>query len=93
MDQVTIINGKIFDCNQCGECCKHLYKIPAMKNFNRGDGICKYLINNKCSIYNKRPNICRGEYLYHLYFEGMDVEEYYKILHHYCNMIRGGKID
>ena len=57
------------------------------------DQLSKYLINNKCSIYNKRPNICRGEYLYHLYFEGMDVEEYYKILHHYCNMIRGGKID
>lgn len=92
MDQITNINGKIFECKQCGECCRHLDKIPEMVEFDRGDGVCKYLSINKCSIYNQRPNICRGEYLYHLCFEGMDVDEYYKMLYKYCDMIRGGKL-
>ena len=93
MDQVTVIDGKIFECNQCGECCRHLDKIPKMKEYNRGDGVCRYLFNNKCSIYNQRPNICRGEYIYHMYFEGMDVEQYYSLLHYYCDIIRGGNLD
>lgn len=93
MDQVTIINGKVFECRQCGECCRHLDVIPQMKEFDLGNGVCKHLVNNKCAIYNERPDICRGEYLYHLYFENMDVEEYYKLLHHCCNLLRGGKLE
>ena len=89
MDQITVISGKKFECNQCGECCKQLKKFPQMADYDRGDGVCKYLFDNKCSIYNQRPNICRGEYLYHTCFEGMDVDEYYGILYHYCNLIRG----
>lgn len=88
MDQVTIIDGKKFECSQCGECCKLLKKYPPMADYDRGDGVCKYLLDNKCSIYNQRPNICRGEYVYHTYFEGMDVDEYYGMLYRYCNLIK-----
>jgi len=27
--------------------------------WDRGDGACKYLENNVCSIYEQRPEICR----------------------------------
>ena len=90
MDEVTIIDGKIFKCEQCGECCRHLDIIPSMASYDIGNGVCRYLLNNKCTIYNHRPNICRGEYLYHLCYEGMNVDEYYSLLHDYCNLIRGG---
>ena len=90
MDEATVIDGKVFDCEQCGECCRHLDYIPGMEDYNLGNGICKYLLDNKCIIYNKRPDICRGEFLYHLCYESMDVDEYYKLLHNYCNLLRGG---
>ena len=92
MDEVTIINGKRFFCRQCGECCRHLNKVPEMRAYDRGDGICRFLADNRCMIYNQRPNLCRGEYLYHRYFEGIDVDEYYDMLYHYCDLIRRGNI-
>ena len=92
MDEVTIINGKQFECEQCGECCKHIDLVPDMKKYDIGNGICKYLLDNKCQIYNDRPNVCRGEYIYHKFYEGMDVDDYYQLLHKYCSLIRGGSI-
>ena len=35
-----------------------------MKEFDRGDGVCKFLKDNLCSIYDKRPNICDAEYMW-----------------------------
>ena len=90
MDAVTIIDGNQFVCEQCGECCRHIDLVPEMKEYDIGNGTCKYLSNSKCLIYNKRPNICRGEYVYHQYYEGMDIDEYYKLLHKYCKSIRRG---
>ncbi len=89
MDKVTILDGKEFKCQQCGACCKHLNKIHMLSSYDRGDGICKFLRNdNKCSIYNNRPLVCRGEYIYHKYYEGMDVIAYYDMLYDLCNKIR-----
>lgn len=93
MDEVTVIEGKIFECSQCGACCRYLDRIVAMEAYDRGDGVCRYLSNNKCTIYNQRPDICRGESLYHLCFEGLKVEEYYRLLHHYCDVIRRGDLN
>lgn len=93
MDKVTIIDGKIFKCRQCGECCRHLDIISQMKEFDSGNGTCKFLDNNKCAIYNKRPDICQGEYVYHKFYEGMDVDEYYNMLYRLCDLIRGGSLN
>ena len=35
----------------------------ALPEFDRGDGVCMYLKDNKCVIYNTRPAICRSENL------------------------------
>lgn len=93
MDQVTIIDGKVFECNQCGACCRCLNFIPEMREYDIGNGVCRYLDNNKCSIYNQRPDICRGEYLYHKFYDGMDVDEYYHMLNKYCDLIRKGQVN
>ena len=45
MDEVTIIDGKIFKCEQCGECCRHLDIIPSMASYDIGNGVCRYLLN------------------------------------------------
>ena len=42
-----------FDCNQCGACC-------IVSNPFTGAGRCpKLTLDNKCSIYDTRPTVCR----------------------------------
>tara|TARA_R100000544_G_C2226771_1_gene61305 strand:- start:1866 stop:2159 length:294 start_codon:yes stop_codon:yes gene_type:complete len=52
-----------FLCSGCGACCRLAgpagganHGLPIKK-----DGSCGHLIDNKCSIYNTRPKICRVE--------------------------------
>lgn len=49
-----------FPCTKCGACCRLIGNLPEMKDFNRGDGVCKNLTkDNLCKIYDSRPDICR----------------------------------
>ena len=49
----------MFKCDCCGECCRNLDKSDLYKELNRGDGVCKFLMENLCSIYDNRPLLCR----------------------------------
>lgn len=40
----------MFKCDKCGECCRHLDKSEEYRELDRGDGVCKYLDQNLCSI-------------------------------------------
>ena len=61
-----------FPCTGCGCCCKvidwaddiivrddptHPYYFP----YTHKEGVCEMLIDNKCSVYESRPIICRIE--------------------------------
>jgi len=48
----------VFQCSKCGACCKVLPALvaPYLADEN---GVCKNLDDNKCLIYESRPNICR----------------------------------
>ncbi len=37
----------MFYCDQCGECCRHVQKAEPYRDLDRGDGVCKYLQDNK----------------------------------------------
>ena len=83
-----------YNCAQCGNCCRHVDLIEEMCQFDRGDGVCKYLLsNNKCAIYENRPNLCNGEYVYYRYYKNISVDEYHEIIKSYCNAIRGGGLE
>lgn len=71
----------IFPCDQCGICCKHIDQIPQLKQYDSGNGRCKYLLsNNLCAIYSERPNICNVNKMYELHYKGeMSYEEYMAI--------------
>lgn len=70
----------MFPCNQCGCCCRHLDKSPLYSELDRGDGVCKFLSGNLCSIYERRPLLCRIDECYDAYFsETMDKDEFYKL--------------
>ena len=78
-----------FPCDCCGECCKHVNLVTSLLEFDRGDGICKYLrTNNKCSIYPIRPNVCNGKYVYEHYFSHMEVKEFHNYIYGICKKIK-----
>ena len=59
------------------------------KDLDRGDGVCKYLKQNICSIYNKRPIICRVDESYYSFFkEQISLEDYYKLNYDACNKLK-----
>lgn len=75
----------MFYCNQCGECCRHLDNSVLYQTLNRGDGICKYLDGNLCTIYNNRPLLCRVDESYFAYYKEIySLEEYYEMNYQSC---------
>lgn len=88
-DSCTTINNKRFNCDKCGECCKHIDQVPLLNDYDIGNGRCKYLTDdNLCSIYDQRPNVCRGTYMYRNYFSHMSVDEFYKMTEDLCNKLK-----
>lgn len=70
----------MFTCDRCGACCRHLNLNSIYSDLDRGDGVCRYLIGNLCSIYASRPLKCRVDESYDLYFKDLySKEEYYEI--------------
>ena len=79
----------MFNCDKCGECCRHLYLSPLYKDLDRGDGICKYLADNVCSIYPNRPIKCRIDESYELFFKASySLEEFYELNKDICNKLK-----
>lgn len=79
----------MFKCDHCGCCCRNLDKSSLYASLDRGDGICKYLIGNDCSIYENRPLLCRVDESYEQLFSNvMSREHYYQINRDACNNLR-----
>lgn len=75
----------LFPCSQCGECCRHIDKVPQLAEFDTGNGICVHLCGNKCDIYETRPEICRVDLMYEKYFaEQYTREEFYSLNERMC---------
>ena len=69
----------MFKCDKCGECCRNLDKSDLYKDLDRGDGTCKYLDGNICSIYEERPLLCRVDESYEVLFKDIiNRSDYYK---------------
>lgn len=84
----------MFNCSKCGECCKHVYLSELYKDFDRGDGTCRYLDleTNLCSIYETRPILCQVDACYEKYFKSkLSLEEYYKINYDACKKLKNKK--
>ena len=82
-----------FPCTGCGCCCRvidwadkiivredttHTYYFP----YTHKEGVCEMLIDNKCSVYETRPLICRIE---DSVPEDCDKEHYYQLNIKACN--------
>lgn len=79
----------MFKCDMCGECCRNLDKSPVYNDLHDGNGICRYLQGNKCSIYEKRPLICRIDESYEVFFKNdMRYEEYLQLTYKCCEILK-----
>jgi Fe-S-cluster containining protein len=66
-----------FPCIQCGLCCRSLSNISLAAQYDSGNGTCKYLKENLCSIYKERPLICNVGKMYTVYFKNSMTEIQY----------------
>lgn len=79
----------MFVCDRCGECCRHVNLSPLYSYLDRGDGVCKYLRGNVCSIYDMRPLLCRIDESYDMFFKDrMSKEDYYRLNYEACNKMK-----
>ena len=53
-----------FLCSECGACCKRTIALKILKLPCDEYGTCVFLKNNKCSIYNSRPDVCNVDKVY-----------------------------
>lgn len=79
----------MFKCDCCGFCCRNLDKSELYLGLDRGDGTCKYLSGNLCTIYENRPLLCRIDESYDLYFGNvMGRDEYYRLNMKECQKLK-----
>ncbi len=62
-----------FKCTQCGACCKILPRLVAPWLVDES-GVCRHLKDNKCTIYDNRPDICNRDKMRPLYNNLTDSE-------------------
>lgn len=80
-----------FKCTKCGACCRSIAHIAKLKDFDSGDGVCKYLdfATNECKIYDKRPIVCRVDEMFEKYFSSiLSKAEFYKLNAKCCNILQ-----
>ena len=79
----------MFSCDRCGACCRHLERSDLYKDLDRGDGTCKHLFNNLCTIYDERPLKCRVDDSYHQIFKDqMSLDEFYRMNYEACASLK-----
>lgn len=79
----------MFKCDQCGACCRNVNLSSLYEMLDRGDGVCKYLSGNLCTIYENRPLLCRIDESYTAFFSGsINKEEYYRLNYEVCDKLK-----
>lgn len=78
----------MFKCNKCGQCCRNLHRSSIYDGLHNGDGICRFLNGNLCSIYETRPLVCRVDESYEVFFkEQISYEEYIQLNYSCCKIL------
>ena len=81
----------MFPCSNCGLCCQNISTVKELKDFDLGNGICKFYVTEtqSCGIYETRPDICRVDKMFTLkYYKDYSKEEFYKLNAKACNEIQ-----
>ncbi len=77
-----------FPCTSCGACCSFIEGIEFLSEYNN-NGQCSKLVDNKCTIYESRPLLCRIDESYEQIFSTlMTQEEFYMQNALACNVLQ-----
>ena len=85
----------MIDCSRCNApCCRKVGMVPAMKEYDRGDGTCKFLTSgSRCSVYDRRPPICNTDFMFRTVFSGrMSREEFDELNEKACRALISGEL-
>lgn len=80
-----------FPCTKCGLCCKNIAGIAELKDFDLGNGVCKYFDcqSNTCKIYATRPKICQIDSMYESHYaKSYSKEIFYSLNANVCNRLQ-----
>lgn len=81
----------MFNCEQCGACCRTVGKTELGKHLALPNGICKYLNQktNLCTIYKDRPIYCNVDKYYEKYlFDKISKQEFYDMNKKECDKLQ-----
>lgn len=82
----------MFKCDKCGLCCSNIGGIDLYKDLDRGDGVCKFLKGNLCSIYDNRPLLCRIDESWKSYFSSeISLNSFYELNYQGCERLKNIK--
>jgi len=79
-----------FPCTSCGLCCQHIGDIPALAAYDLKNGCCQHYSQFEgCQIYENRPDVCRIDKGYDLFFANiLSREKYYQYNAEICNHLQ-----
>ena len=81
----------MFPCNSCGLCCQYISNIKELKEFDLGNGVCKYfdIKYNICKIYETRPDICRVDKMFKIKYKNyFTKEKFYQMNIEACSALQ-----
>jgi len=74
-----------FRCDSCGLCCRQVTDGVGLPHKN---GVCAHLVDNKCSIYATRPDICRVDRMHKVLANEVTLAEWYRINTKQCELLK-----
>lgn len=90
-----------FPCTQCGLCCRQVglalqhqdlftdagirAALQAFPYKTDEYGACEKLVDNRCSVYNERPYLCRVDEMAEVH--NIDKDEWYRVSARACNFM------
>jgi Fe-S-cluster containining protein len=94
-----------FNCSGCGKCCQNLFlteevssqfsktvqKLISEFPYKIHNGTCEKLVDNKCSVYENRPVICKVDEGYKYFKEEMTLDEWHSRNYSICKTLQGGE--
>jgi Fe-S-cluster containining protein len=63
---------------------KSIKKIIKEFPYKHTDGVCEKLIDNKCSVYESRPDLCNVDRFRERVFPGIDIGTWYHLVEESC---------
>jgi len=81
----------MFPCTGCGLCCQNITAIVELKEYDLGNGTCKYFdaVSGNCKIYETRPDICRIDKMFDMkYHKQFNKDEFYQLNADACNTMQ-----